>query len=314
VAEVIKNIVEEIDGKVRECSEWQTPEDAGLALQHLGEVVERHWPALRSALSPAQPQPQGAAGYERESTEAWRSTVRDGVGRAATQAAVARDLDKCESALSSVQARVAELEREVQRLKDMLDEDAERITKVSTIFGERAALAREIDAVHAKLNAMGVPNTETDPPRLLSIVERLVHVVTVEHANKVGENVERGLMAALDECAAERDRERAARELTEAERETFKQGWQGAEDRISELHRERDQERAAMRERVKDLMPAVIVVEALHIQDQRQPYRELSPEMRDELPKAVAGLRAFFSALPAAPAIAPPPAEQETPQ
>jgi uncharacterized protein YecA (UPF0149 family) len=230
----------------------------------------------RSALSPAQPQPQGAAGYAPQRYSLEQSYDSPGTWDMEPRANGAYILHADhESALSSAQARVEHVS-----------------ARLVSVEAERAALSKDV----ARLVG------ERDEYRDLL---QSWKDAAARHAEQTAE------ILGLRE---ERDRERAARELTEAERETFKQGWQGAEDRISELHRERDQERAAMRERVKDLMPAVIVVEALHIQDQRQPYRELSPEMRDELPKAVAGLRAFFSALPAAPAIAPPPAEQETPQ
>jgi hypothetical protein len=92
----IKEIVNEIETR----RSW-TRDD----LSRIGSAVVTEWDALRSALSPQAAAPQAGAGYEYvpPSPEYCR-------GFSAAESALSPRVDALESALSSAQARVAELE------------------------------------------------------------------------------------------------------------------------------------------------------------------------------------------------------------
>jgi hypothetical protein len=331
----IKEIVNEIETR----RSW-TRDD----LSRIGSAVVTEWDALRSALSPQAAAPQAGAAHVAapaalaenvlmyapdgpvtltvpQRAEALRAF---GDVRALTQRV--SDLKfalgdgagwfdramKAESALSSAQARVASLEADLAALREaMVQQEPEEETAPYKTWAEIALDYSE----EIKLRVAAEKQVEHVSARLVS-VEAERAALSKDVARLVGERDEyRDLLQSWKDAAArhaeqtaeilglreERDRERAARELTEAERETFKQGWQGAEDRISELHRERDQERAA-RERAEPIIQqAVNVLD--EIAGRREPGWTLAQILADNL-----------RPLLAAPAIAPPPAEQETPQ
>jgi hypothetical protein len=101
----VQAIVDEIDAEVALSLK------SGTAVL-LGQTVRKHWPALKSALSPAQPQPQGdeSPGDVIAATADGGITLDDGIETTSYPRACAF----LHAALSSAQARVAELEADLR--------------------------------------------------------------------------------------------------------------------------------------------------------------------------------------------------------
>jgi hypothetical protein len=165
----------------------------------------------RSALSPAQPQPQGAAGYERNSV--WTSELPpvDGTERAYWLTHVrgynGRDFDETIAWTSDIDSYMDEEPPDWERSVEPIP-DAEGLARLraaesalSSAQARVAALTADVDALADQVNDI---STERDQAR-----EELE-----EARQHSGENI-----AALHASEQERDRERAERGEAERERD-----------------------------------------------------------------------------------------------